>query len=267
MAPVLICPDCGSVDIRGSDPKNLWERVYGFTGFKPYFCEECYLRFFAKVAPRAARGRGDLAQPAKVRSSGPTLRPVLVILAILVVLALGLGFGLLRTGKQAGQSAGADQGQTVSTTMDETGAPPAGPIPRPTVLTPIAKPTEIKPLDTQPFRQTTITTTKPQVTASTQPPARPTTPRTDTSSGRPGGNFTVQLAAFAKRPMADALAAKLAKQGIVCRVEAVVNPDGKLWYKVRSGRFATRSEAARHAGTVGQKAGIKAFVTKSGPAR
>lgn len=206
-----------------------------------------------------------------MRSAGPTIRPVFAVLAILVVLALGMGLGLLRaSGPGAdhavatGQEAGVSQTPTAPTQRVEP------PIPRQTILAPIAKPTKIKPLADTRTARPPATTSKPKSPATTLRPATPAAkPKRAPAkppaiaAGRPGVLYTVQLGAFAKRPMADALAAKLAKQGVRCRVAAVVNPDGKLWYKVRSGRYRSRRQAVRQAVIMGRKTGIKAFVTKA----
>lgn len=247
MAAKVICPDCGSMDIRRSDPKNLWERIYGLSGFTPYFCEECYLRFFAKLA------RNTPEAAAETRAKGPTIRPVFIGAGLLVVLAVGLGLGLL-------QSSGTSQKASTDTAPPDqsTESPPThGPASDTLAAPPTTVATVIIPPST-----TATTTAKPAVVKTT---LRPTPPTTARLPKRPSSAaYTVQLAAFAKKDMADKLAAKLAARGIQTRVERIVNPDGKVWFKVRTGHFATRKQAVAHAQALSRKSGVKAFVA---PAR
>ena len=81
--------------------------------------------------------------------------------------------------------------------------------------------------------------------ASTTPGKKPgpsTTRNPPTSSsettGRSGGRYSVQLAAFPRKPDAEEFAAKLRKSGLDARVDGSVKP-----FRVRVGRYSTYTEA------------------------
>jgi cell division protein FtsN len=61
---------------------------------------------------------------------------------------------------------------------------------------------------------------------------------------KPGGRFTVQVASYREKRDAQALAGRLAGKGYQAFVAEAVLPGKGRWYRVRVGRFGTRSEAA-----------------------
>ena len=95
-------------------------------------------------------------------------------------------------------------------------------------------------------------------------PPRPAAAHPDESRARVAakpratGRFTLQVAAYGARAGAEALVARLAKREIDARVVGDAKP-----FRVRIGRYATRTEAAREANAL-EKRGIKVFVTQTG---
>jgi cell division septation protein DedD len=74
--------------------------------------------------------------------------------------------------------------------------------------------------------------------------------------------YTVQLASLGERARADALIKGLRDQGYEAYVaEAVVG--GKVYYRVRCGRFLTREEAGQHVRKLAKEAGLKGFVART----
>jgi predicted negative regulator of RcsB-dependent stress response len=78
----------------------------------------------------------------------------------------------------------------------------------------------------------------------------------------PTESFSVQLGAFGSRETADELRNRVAATGATARVVVPVDPDGL--YRVRSGRFAGREEAARHAVHLAE-AGFESIVVPGEP--
>jgi DedD protein len=76
-----------------------------------------------------------------------------------------------------------------------------------------------------------------------------------------GHRYTVQLASLGERARADAVIKGLRDQGYDAFVaEAVVG--GKVYYRVRCGRFLTRAEAGQQARVLAKEAGLKGFVSR-----
>jgi DedD protein len=79
------------------------------------------------------------------------------------------------------------------------------------------------------------------------------------SSGK--GGYTLQLASLAEKSKAEEAIRKLINRGYDAYFYEV-QVRGKPWYRVRSGRFATRSEAEEYAGKVFMETKLKGLVTK-----
>jgi cell division protein FtsN len=71
--------------------------------------------------------------------------------------------------------------------------------------------------------------------------------------------FSIQLAAYDTRAAAQALSTKLAKRGLVARVDGSRKP-----YRVRVGRYATRAEAADAQRALARR-GVKGIVVETAP--
>jgi cell division protein FtsN len=78
----------------------------------------------------------------------------------------------------------------------------------------------------------------------------------------PTESFAVQLGAFGSRETAEELRDRVVATGATARVVVPVDPDGL--YRVRSGRFAGREEAARHAVRLAE-AGFESIVVPGEP--
>jgi cell division protein FtsN len=73
--------------------------------------------------------------------------------------------------------------------------------------------------------------------------------------------YTVQLASLGEKVRAHAMIKDLRDRGYEAYVaEAVVG--GKIYYRVRCGRFLTREEAGKHARKLAKEAGLKGFVSR-----
>ena len=109
-------------------------------------------------------------------------------------------------------------------------------------------------------------------------PARPSgdsEPRAADSGGKPnsGGDdsgrhllsvkaqYTVQVAAMETREAADEMIARLNRKGFPSYYYDVTI-GGKTFYRVRCGRFLSRTDAEKHADLLARKEGIKGFVSK-----
>jgi hypothetical protein len=81
----------------------------------------------------------------------------------------------------------------------------------------------------------------PAATASTRPPApAPAKPATAASAtGSASGNWSVQVAAYNVKSQADAMVARLKKNGYEARVDGSAAP-----FRVRIGRYATQGQAS-----------------------
>jgi cell division protein FtsN len=89
------------------------------------------------------------------------------------------------------------------------------------------------------------------------PATAPTTPTTvpPVTSPAKAGGFSVQVAAFDRRPDAERLAARLSKSGLDARVDGTVKP-----FRVRIGRYATAAEANTELRALKQRK-LSGFVT------
>lgn len=275
MGSTIVCPDCASTEIRPSSSKNPWERIYALSGFKPYFCENCYLRFFAKLTS-AGPGDDDARDDyAEVRTQGPRVRTAYIVFALAVIVAIGLGLGLLQTGGPSPRLEAARDGGEAAVKPLLKLAEADQPSPEPIAAQPTAAPAQaVKPPATQPISQPTTpppaprptvteaaapTTAPPPSTA--RPPAlvkpapvKPAAPSTATA-------YTIQLGAFTTMDKAAQFQAGLTKKGLATRVDRVINPDGKLWFKVRVGAYATRAEAKQAVARVAKQSGLKPYIT------
>ncbi len=92
----------------------------------------------------------------------------------------------------------------------------------------------------------------PAQSAASLPPAPTsapvaTTPTTPPAANLPapmrGGRFVAQFGSYAERANADALIRDLAKAGIRADIETLSGNGGRALYRVRSGAYATRTEA------------------------
>jgi len=75
------------------------------------------------------------------------------------------------------------------------------------------------------------------------------------------GGYTLQLASLAEKSKAEETMRKLINRGYDAYFYEV-QVRGKPWYRVRSGRFATRDEAEEFAGKVFKETKLKGLVTK-----
>ena len=115
----------------------------------------------------------------------------------------------------------------------------------------------------------TATATDRTPTASTEPttatPARPATPPRDTTPAIPSvaraAEWTVQLGAYATRDQAAAVVRRLGTSIAGVRVDEV--PGGPYPFKVRFGRFPSRSEAEAAGATHTRRTGATTFVTET----
>jgi Cell division protein len=85
-------------------------------------------------------------------------------------------------------------------------------------------------------------------------PTVPSTPGPSVSAKKESG-FSVQVAAFDRRPDAEQLAAKLSRSGLDARVDGTAKP-----FRVRIGRYATSAEAATELRAL-KKKNLSGFVT------
>lgn len=115
----------------------------------------------------------------------------------------------------------------------------------------------------------TATATDRTPTASTEPttatPARPATPPRDTTPASPSvaraAEWTVQLGAYATRDQAAAVVRRLGTSIAGMRVDEVTG--GPYPFKVRFGRFPSRSEAEAAGATHTRRTGATTFVTEA----
>lgn len=78
-----------------------------------------------------------------------------------------------------------------------------------------------------------------------------------------GGRFTIQVGSYNLAPEADDRAASLRGAGFDARVSSAVLPGKGTWYRVHSGRFASREEALRYERQLkGSGAVASTFVTE-----
>ncbi|MEJ2725574.1 MAG: SPOR domain-containing protein, partial [Deltaproteobacteria bacterium] len=93
--------------------------------------------------------------------------------------------------------------------------------------------------------------------AANKPPA-PAQPRTSAGDHL---QYTVQLASMGEKVRADAVIKDLRDRGYEAYMtEAVVG--GKVYYRVRCGRFMTQEEAGKHARKLAREAGLKGLVSR-----
>ncbi|GLC24992.1 SPOR domain-containing protein [Roseisolibacter agri] len=110
-------------------------------------------------------------------------------------------------------------------------------------------------------RRATDTTATPVAPNPSNAAPTPATP-VPASTPRPaagGARWTVQLAAYDRRPDAEAMAARLVARGVEARVSGDARP-----FRVRVGRWATRAEAVAAQRELAGK-GMRGFVTDAEP--
>jgi len=104
--------------------------------------------------------------------------------------------------------------------------------------------------------RTPVSTPAPSTAASTPAP----TPGSPTPTAAAGtGAFSVQLAAYNTRREADEAVARLTRRGLDVRVDGDVKP-----FRVRSGRYATRAQAAAALAELKTK-GVSGFIAELTP--
>jgi cell division septation protein DedD len=116
---------------------------------------------------------------------------------------------------------------------------------------------------------TVVPKTAPQTTPAASPAGTSASPPAATAAPTPGqatptaaagpGAFSVQLAAYNTRREADEAVARLAKRGLDVRVDGDVKP-----FRVRSGRYATRAQAAAALAELKTK-GFSGFIAELTP--
>ena len=82
------------------------------------------------------------------------------------------------------------------------------------------------------------------------------------ASVRPSGKFTLQIAAFRTRPIADDFIARLKRKGIDARVSYENGPNNEKWYKVYTGSFDTKLLAIAATEEMKKKVGTDVWVVQ-----
>jgi len=135
---------------------------------------------------------------------------------------------------------------------DSTPAPVPAPVPTPAAAVPDTGRRPARPPDSP----TVVTRTRGAV-PSVAPPTAPTNP---SSAAVPApAYYSVQLAAYDSKESATRLVQQLSARGIDARMDGAVAP-----YRVRVGKFSSRSEAAKSAANLKAK-GHSGFITLVGP--
>lgn len=112
-----------------------------------------------------------------------------------------------------------------------------------TVAVPVAPTPQPKPVETKPT---------PEVKAPTAP-----TPAPQMNSN---GGFTLQVGSYNTPVEANERAAKLKAAGCEAQVVAVELPKRGTWYRVQTGRFGDRAEAARYGAQLRAKGAVESFL-------
>lgn len=108
---------------------------------------------------------------------------------------------------------------------------------------------------------TTVTPPAPNPPAAAPTPATPTPapPAPPARAAATGAAWTVQLAAYDRRPDAESMVARLVARGLEARVSGEAKP-----FRVRVGRWAARAEAVAAQRALAAK-GLRGFVTAAEP--
>lgn len=152
---------------------------------------------------------------------------------------------------------------------------PVVPMPAPAVPVKPVKPEPPKPraaperpAPERPVTATPVSAPKPDRALGVTPvgPARPDRPMERAAPPRlpepaRAGDWTVQVGVFKDRGQAESVRRPLAAAGYDTYLTAVPAPDGQMRYKVRTGSFKTREDAARTAQRVRQEQALTPFVT------
>lgn len=191
------------------------------------------------------------------RDAGPSLKPYLAIVTLLVVVGV-VSFSLVDRWLAESQPASngdapIDGGGRVVIGQSVPGSPAQQPGPSPSNADSAFKPQE-------------FTFYKSLGNSSQAPPAleprpaeprasKPESPATRLDRAQPVNrkSYTVQVGSFQDRKSADRLAAKVRHYRYTVSVTRVVLPDTGVRYRVRMGSFATREDALKLAETLKKK--------------
>lgn len=227
------------------------ERLQGVRGVHAFRCENCDLRFFGRRPTREASLRE--------RWPAPWLLAV-----FLIPLLAAAGWFVWADG--SGPTPPAEP-ESRSMTAPAGGDMPA--LPTTTAAT-AALPTTTTTTAPAPPAAAPSSAPAPRAAAKTAKTARKHRPaakrvvskRRKALAAKPRP-YTVQLGAFAQAARARRLADRLRRRGLKARTVRVKNPDGRTWFKVWVGRYATRNQAARAGRRLKKKAGLNYMVTRA----
>jgi cell division septation protein DedD len=210
------------------------------------------------------------AAPAKARAAGPSLKPYLAIVALLVVVGVA-SFSLVeRWMAEPPPAPSADEepiGGGGRVVIGRSATPPAAKPPA------AATPSPEAPYKSQEFTFYKSLGNTTELTPKLEPPVKATpAPRAPSAKATKGAApsarkyYTVQVGSFQDRRSADRLAAKVRRYQYTVSVNRVVLPDSGVRYRVRVGSFATRDDALKVAATLKKKERIEPFVALVAPA-
>ncbi len=97
-----------------------------------------------------------------------------------------------------------------------------------------------------PSREEVIKEIKENTLKKTPPKESPPVAKTSMPKTDPGGQYTVQLAAFQNQAQASSLMNSLKSNGYPAFIKQYQSADKKTWYRVRVGTFATKEKAAEY---------------------
>ena len=230
LAPSSIkCPSCGSDNI-GRPGLGNWRAWLGrLGGHRPRQCRACGLDFDA--APPARTREAPLSAWAEKVLASPLLLPVGAAVALLAGVAI---YWAAIPSRQIPMPPSSRQAIMASATIITT---------------------------------STTTTTLPAASAPAAPRAAATRPVKPKASARGDQDrpptaqhfYSVQFGAFRNSQGSHALARRLAGKGIRTRVDQV-QTGGKLWFKVRTGKFRSKERATQAAKSLSQKSGVPTVV-------
>lgn len=198
--------------------------------------------------PAARRGRRD---------AGPSLKPYLAIVTLLVVVGV-VSFSLVDRWLAESQPASngdtpIDGGGRVVIGQSVPGSPGQPPGPSPSQADSSFKSQEFtfyKSLGNSRQSPPTLDP-KPAEPRASRPEAP--APRADRAQPVNRKSYTVQVGSFQDRKSADRLAAQVRQYRYTVSVTRVVLPDAGVRYRVRMGSFATREDALKLAETLKKK--------------
>jgi cell division protein FtsN len=121
------------------------------------------------------------------------------------------------------------------------------------VTAPVAKPSaEMAKAESKPAESAPVQAPAQVAAVATQGPA----PSAQSSTG----NFTVQVGSYNNSAQADERAGRLRSSGVEARVVRAEIPRRGTWYRVQTGRFASREEAARFASELKGRGAADSFL-------